>query len=534
MPSDASAAGRRIGPDGRRLHPLTVAFATLRIARGMIWPAVVGGFSAGGGEVERVLPIFLGILAVPAVIGAVLTYVFYRWRLTPDELLLQQGVLSRRFRVIPLARVQNVEVRQNLAQRLAGVAELRVETAGAGREAEAQLSVLALREAQSVRAELLAHRRPASAPPTDGAEDAAAAPHAAAPAVPLARLSLWDVVVAGATANEAGVIAALLGSSLQFADELLPVPAVERFIEGIFSRAATAVDAAVALAIVAVLFLGWIISIVGAVMRYYGFTLARQGDELRKHYGMFTVHEASVPLERVQAIRLEESLLRRPLGLATLMIETAGGAPGAAGGAEAFVPITRRTDVPRLVRGILADFDLDAVRLRRVHPAAVRRLAWRHYRTLALVWAAFGVLWFLDLPGGGVARWSALLLPLPWLLARWQYANRGYALPEGYVIVQDGVMNRVTWIIPDAKLQTMHVSQNPFQRRLTTASLIVDTAAGGRQAAVVDVDAATARDAASALAARVRTAARAATRRRARVDEAVEEAAAEAMTPSGE
>jgi putative membrane protein len=143
MPSEA-AAGRRIGEDGRRLHPLTVVFATLAIARGMIWPALVGGFGVGGGDFERMVPIALGIFAIPALVGAVLKYVFYRWRLTGDELLLQSGVLNRQFRVIPLARVQNVEVRQNLLQRVAGVAELRVETAGAGREAEAHLSFLSL------------------------------------------------------------------------------------------------------------------------------------------------------------------------------------------------------------------------------------------------------------------------------------------------------------------------------------------------------------------------------------------------------
>ena len=155
MASEAAAAL----DGGRRLHPLTLGFSAFTIARQMVWPALAGGFGLGDGRIARMLPIFIAALAVPALIGAALKYGRYRWRLTADELFLRSGVLSRRDRVIPLARVQNVEVRQNVLHRVFGVAELRVETAGSGTEAEAVLSVLGVAEAQAIRAELLAHRR---------------------------------------------------------------------------------------------------------------------------------------------------------------------------------------------------------------------------------------------------------------------------------------------------------------------------------------------------------------------------------------
>src|SRR5688572_26546442 len=158
MPFDPAAG------EARRLHPLTLAFSTFQVARALLWPALAGGFGLSGGSfaVERFLPIVLGVMAVPAIIAAIGKYVFYRYRLTADELQLHSGMLSRRDRIIPLARVQNVEVRQGLAQRVFGVAELRVETAGSGTEAEAVLSVLGFAEAQAMRADLLARRRQAA------------------------------------------------------------------------------------------------------------------------------------------------------------------------------------------------------------------------------------------------------------------------------------------------------------------------------------------------------------------------------------
>ncbi|HEX2206468.1 MAG TPA: PH domain-containing protein [Longimicrobium sp.] len=501
MPSDAAAA--RSLDDARRLHPLTLLFSAFSIARQMIWPALAGGFGLGDGQLGRMVPIVIAVLAVPALLGAAAKYALYRWRVDADELLLRSGVLNRQNRVIPLARVQNVEVRQSLAQRMLGVAELRVETAGTGQEAEAKLSVLALAEAQAVRADLLARRR-GGAPEAEGADAAGRAA-----AAPLARLSTWDLLLAGATANEAGVIAAAAAGLLQFADEL-PGEAFEAAVDTAVEQVRGAVAIVVLGGLVALLLVGWMISIAGAVVRFHGFTLSVDGGEMRKRYGLLTVHEASVPLGRVQAIRVEETFLRRWLGLASLMIETAGGTPGQAGGAEAFVPIARTRDVGRLVRGIFGDAQVDGVELQRVHPKAERRLRRRYLvNFLVFVWTPFWVTrWFDVQPGGMMAPYVAALLPLPFLIARWQYRNRGWALPPGYVMARSGVVNRVTWIVPDRKLQTLHVRETFFQRRLGLATVVVDTAAGGRQAAVVDLASSTARRLLEELAVRARAASR--------------------------
>jgi putative membrane protein len=505
MPSEADAV-RSLDHDGRRLHPLTLVFSAAGIARGMIWPALAGGFGFGDGELARALPIVAAVLAIPALIGAGAKYALYRWRVDADELLLRSGVLNRQNRVIPLARVQNVEVRQSLMQRAFGVAELRVETAGTGLQAEAVLSVLGVAQAQAVRTDLLARRRAQAAIAVDADAAAEAIDRPAAP--PLARLSMGDLLLAGATANEAGVIAAAAAGLLQFADEM-PGGFFANVIEDAIERMQGAVALVAVGGIILLLLVGWMISIAGAVVRFYGFTLSVDGGEMRKRYGLLTVHEASVPLQRVQAIRVEETFLRRWLGLASLMIETAGGSPGQRGGAEAFVPIARRSDVGRLVRGIFGDAQVDGADYQKVHPKAERRMRRRYLLMFLLFWAPFWVArWFGVQPGGALAPYVALLLPLPWLMARWQYQNRGWALPPGYVLARSGVMNRITWIVPDRKLQTLHVRDNPFQRRLGLSTLVVDTAAGGRQAAVIDLPHSTARRLLDELAGRARAAGR--------------------------
>src|SRR5690606_23811498 len=174
----------------RRLHPLTLIFETIRIARHLVLPALAGAISATDDGVARAVAVGFGILAIPALVAAVARYVTFRYHVTDDELILDSGVLSRRRRIIPLSRIQNVDVRAKALERICGVASLLIETAG-GKTTEGVLSVLGRAEADALRAKLLASRN-------DAAVDDAT------PVETLARLPTRHLVVAGATAHEIG------------------------------------------------------------------------------------------------------------------------------------------------------------------------------------------------------------------------------------------------------------------------------------------------------------------------------------------
>lgn len=484
----------------RRLHPFTLLFSTVGIARRLILPALFGGISAGGGDAGRAVLFILVVLTVPSFVLAVAHYLTFRYVITGEELIYRSGVLRRRQRVIPLGRVQNIEVRQSFVQRLTGVAELRVETAGSGAEPEAALSVLGLSDAGLVRDALLSRRAATREMEPAGST---AGDRGAREATPLVHLTPPELALAGATANEAGIIAAALVGALQFADDL-PLP-LERYLPDVESYVANQSLAGAILLVVMVsvglIVIGWVFSVVGSVVGYYDFRLTRSGEDLHKRYGFFSRRETNVPLRRVQSIRVEESLLRRPLKLASLKIETAGGPAQQQqrGGAEAFVPIAYAHRVPSLIHALFPSFALEEIQLRPVHPRSQRRAATRYALVLLVL-------------GGGLAfvnpraLWLLAALPLAWLLARWQYRMRGYALAAEHVVLRSGVLNRVTWIVPDDKIQTLHLTATPFQRRHGLASLEVDTASGGSQPTLVDVALADAESLLAEMAARARAA----------------------------
>lgn len=502
--------------EGQRLHGFTVVTRGLRLGRQLLLPAVLGGASVGDG-LGAVVQWTVVILAIPSFAVAVAQWVAFRYRLDDDELIIDSGVLSRRRRIIPLARIQNVDLSQSALERLARVAELKLETASGGSETEAALSVLALPRARVLRDELLARRIRA----LEGVEDRAAAPagsdrDGAVPAaasgpgrVPggpvsalparesvgpgaseeLLRLGLGDLAIAGATSNEAGLIAAGLATAVEVLDDLGGLARANAWLQSVVEQGASlgATGAAVVGVglVMGFLVLGWLVSIVATVVRFHGFTLTREGEDLRREYGLLSRHHSTVPLERVQAVRIEETLLRRPFGLAALKIETAGAGPrqresARGGGAEAYVPITRRRDVGRLVRAVFDDARFEDVEMHPVAPVSRRRSFVRLAAPVVLATAVAVVL----VPWGAVL--AGLLLPA-WIVAGAQYRARAWARPEGYAIVRAGVLTRINAVIPIRKIQTLHVRETPFQRRWGLATVMIDTAGGGRAARAVDL-----------------------------------------------
>jgi putative membrane protein len=411
----------------------------------------------------RMLGWIVVLLVIPSVVWAVAQYLRFRYEVTEASLVLDSGVWRREHRVIPLARIQNIDLKQSVLQRMLGVAELQVETAG-GESSEAALSVLGLQEAEALRAHLLALR--ADVADVEERESTL-----------VAKLSMRDLLLAGATANEAGIIAAVLIGATELAYELrlnLPLPGLD-WRALVFEQSAGELVRGAVVVGAGLLLLAWAFSVLGAVLSYSGFTLQRTGSELHMRYGLLVRRQAAVPLERVQVIRIEESLLRRPLGLAALKIETAATAPGKGQhrGVEAFLPLTRARDASGLVAVVFEGLDYDALEFQPVDSLARRHAFWRYALMLLLITVGLGA--FI----GAAGLWTLALLPMAYVAAHLHYRSLGYAVSSGFIAARGGWLNRITWVIPLRRVQTLHERATLFQRRHRLSSLIVDTAAGG-------------------------------------------------------
>jgi putative membrane protein len=198
----------------------------------------------------------------------------------------------------------------------------------------------------------------------------------------------------------------------------------------------------------------WILGVVTIVWRRfnqeYRLSVADGPDGLHVHSGLIELTAETIRPGRVQAVRMVEPLFWRPLGWCRLEVDVAGS--------------QRSKGEGQAQRG----------RLRTVLPVGSRTVAEELLDRL-------------------VPERPELASPPP-RRARWKSPLRYRMLRVGQtascVATQGGRLRRVTCWVPLEKAQSFRQVQGPLQRRLSLATVHVDTAGRGVRAVLRDRDAA--------------------------------------------
>jgi putative membrane protein len=300
----------------------------------------------------------------------------------------------------------------------------------------------------------------------------------------LLRLSLVEVMLAGITGSRAAAALVVLGPLSQAADWF---PGLDDWVFQRFDpEAVTPTTPAAFLAVAVLAVIVWLgLAAASSIVTDYGFTLARVGNDLEVRRGLLERREAHLPLARLQVVRIEESLLRRALGLASIRIQSAGRTSAADQSAGRLaIPILQRMQVNRLLDELVAGA-APVPRLLAPPPAARRRSVTRSVVRASLVMAVAAVpLWRLTALGVLAVPPALALVALPVLAVAASvglaaYRGLGHATGEGFLYARAGVAIRVLTVVPAAKAQSGSVRSSPFQRRAGLATLHVDIAGGG-------------------------------------------------------
>ncbi|WP_457319287.1 PH domain-containing protein [Stenotrophomonas sp. P5_B8] len=463
-------------PQEQRLHPWSWLFVLLMQLRQFLLPLVALVVFGNRGDRDEMWSYLAALIVIAVLVGiSILQYLTYRYRIGRDGISVRSGVISRNRREIPFARIHNVVVHQNPLHRLFGVAELRLESAG-GHRPEAEMRVLKLSQALALE-QLVRHRgqeADAVATPT-GNENAPAAPIDDV----LLRLSLWDVVRLGLLSNRGWVVVlAAFGASYQFFPRGTVSDAIEQGGRQAFGYASHLHPATWVWAVVAVVMVigFWlmlrVLSVVLALLRYYGFQLSEHERRLTVVSGLLTRLRSSVARRRIQAWTLRESTLQRWAGRRHLRIDIAAGAAvdNERRDLRELAPLATPQACDALVQHLLPQLEWPPARWQPVQQRGWWRLSlgafvWLPVVAAAAVWNGY--------PGGAL-----ILLWLPWsaFRAHRQMARIGYHLDDQYVAVRGGWWQRWWRFAELDKLQSLRLSRSPLDRLLGTASVWLDTA----------------------------------------------------------
>ena len=412
-----------------RLHPLSplVRGGRATIAVFIILIPIAFGRDSLGRETPQ-----LGVIALIVLAGLV-SWLVTRWRIEDDDLRIETGLIRRQSLRFPLAQVQAIDVVRPGLGRLFRVAELRLRMAGSA-GATARLAYVAEHEVEPLRDQLLALAR--------GARHEEVAPAAAEKLEPAPqREHVLAVVPTGP------LVASILLENwwlvVIFVGLLVGLVVSPHTVSGLLVGGGFI----------------WALSMATFVWRrfnqQYRLSVAEGPDGLHLRGGLVALTAEVIRPGRVQAVRLVEPLLWRPLGWCRLEVDVAGRqrrkGEGEAqrGQLRALIPVGKRSLGLELVDRLLPDRPGELSR-------PPRRVFWKSpFRYRALSWGR----------------------------------------SDTCVATTSGRLRRVTCWVPLEKVQSLRHVQGPIQRRLRLASVHVDTAGRTVHATLRDRDAAEAKGA---------------------------------------
>ncbi len=506
-PSEASDSSRATE---HRLHPLSIGFSLAGQVRRAILPLIVGGASAnflGGLEMRFVLLIGL----IPLVVGSVVRYLTFRYRYEEAELVIRSGLLFRRERHVPYARIQNLDAVRGVFHRVLGVVEVKLQTGG-GEEPEATLTVLPVPALAALRERVREGKREAAEEGTaaeEGMAEEAATARSHEPPVDLTsasaaegrtllHLPARELLLHGLLQNRGMVlIAAAFGiawetglferaSDWVAGEQSWIGPAVEGAAADVVAAGILATVAAVGALVAAFVILARVLSIAWTLVRLHDYRVVRSEEGLRATFGMLTQVAATIPLRRVQTVTIHEGLLQRWAGRVAVGVQTAGGSGGQPGNADPhrhrLAPILRRERLRDFLREVIPELDAPEVGWEPVSPLAFRRVA----RGTCFVATLASVPLYFTLGAWGVAFHAAFLA---WAVfyARRYVDSLGWALKDDMIWFRSGWLWRRTTIARYTRIQVVALRASPLDRWRDLARLRVDTAGAGAATHKVDI-----------------------------------------------
>jgi putative membrane protein len=391
----------------------------------------------------------------------------FTYRVEAGELRIEQGIFTRKRRFIPLERIQAIDSSQGILQRVLGLTSVRIETAGGGgNQPEVNLPGVGRADSEWLRRVVATHRAGATAG-ADVTED----PEGTTKPLVVRKLTVADLVLAGATAGRVGVAFAIVASTLALFDEFLPIERIAGASRGVTLTG-------IAILLLTGLGFIWLLGVVGTILAHAGFTLTRDDDQLYIERGLLERRRATIPINRIQAIRVVERMLHQGLGLVEVHVVTA--AYGKSAGESAILfPLLRRGELMPLLHEMAPAFAVAAPFS--PLPARARiRYATRLAQVLPAAFVAAVIGW-LAYPFGLLA---ILLVPAVVLLGLWQYRDAGWAFVDDIVLLRERAISRTTSIVPRRRIQQAESSQHPLQRRARLAHVSLRIASGSDGIAV--------------------------------------------------
>ncbi|WP_203651807.1 PH domain-containing protein [Secundilactobacillus yichangensis] len=394
----------------------------------------------------------LGIIVSLAIILAVISYWWFTYELDDQAITIHSGVIFRQQIHIPYDRIQTLQLKQWFYMKPFKVLAVSIETAGqSNAKAEGQLPVVANRVVGQLQKRVNGQLNKQSVLDT--------------PATPstIYHIDWTDLNLYALTSLGVFPLLVALGWLYNNLDNIIP----KRWLQSAFSQAEHLNIIFLISVILGILIIGMLTSYLIIIQRYYHFQLTKQDNQLLAEKGFFQHNTITASINRIQAVVIEQTIIRQWLKLASVQVILASSAAD-------------KEDQNNLVMmPVISQRHYEQIQpfiqwLPSVEPTYVRisnkakGLLIRNAVVLTAIPVVALGLFFR--PWGWL---GLLLLPIAVGLGAYAGHNMGIAILSQHLLsTQDGhFFKRSTYLIPKRRIQAMTIAQSVWMKRTQLAHL---------------------------------------------------------------
>lgn len=500
--------------------------------------------------------VFMVVVAAIIVVMRLLSYKHLYFTIGQDEFNLFSGIFNKQRVHIPYARIQSIDQHATLLQRIFGVCTVSIDTAGGASNKAVQIPYVTKQQAEWLRSQLFA-RKMQMEQATTTASAAGGAPTQSGNVLDVGK-QVWDEVggvfagsyqdavpvtyeygltnkellLAGISNNTAfaaiivailGVVGELMGVfSDQIADEgALLINDVSASISA--GQIISGSLAGACALIFGVMLIIWIVGAIASCVNYGGFRARRRGPRIEVERGLLQHTLQGVNIDRVQAVVIKQTFIRRLLGYCELSLARidAQSDPSESGQSSqqaqlgiVIHPFLKLSRVNEVLSGLVPEYrdvpqEPIALSPKALRRGLIRRCIWQGGGFWCAVCAAIAhilILWLLSFDSDLSLTEAENLLTITNIVCGLLYAlaivifildivgavlwarGSSFAYNRRFMQVTNAGLSRETVNFPRQKIQYGTVRTNPLQRAAKTATIRARTAAGMGGTTIVLID----------------------------------------------
>ena len=341
----------------RRLHPAAIIFRFTLALKETVFGLGIG-FIVTMKESFIAFLLFGGAFILFLIGYSMLSWWRFTYYVYEDELRIEQGVFIRKKRFISFHRIHKIDMTANLIHRLFKLTNMQIDTASSSGGAEVALSAVKVTDATALRNVIQKGKSS-----TDSKEKSSTENKEEGTILSTKKVTWKNLFIAGSTSGSIGfMILAVLAFGPQL-EQVIPTSALNKTFQFVVTLSIIFLVVAICLLLVGL----WVLGIAGTMIKYGNFTIEKREKELFIKRGLIETKELTIPFDRIQAIGLEQSLIRQPLGYVKVYAVVAGGSFDRTEAFPVLFPLIHKKEVTQFLQTFMEDHVIelqqDAIRL---------------------------------------------------------------------------------------------------------------------------------------------------------------------------